>query len=280
MFTRIALATLALFASLQTAQACSQTTACEVEDGKYFIAKPENEGGPMPAVVFIHGYGGSGEGVFRNSGMTRAFLERGYALVAPSGLKMENRNGGSWSFHPERFQRRDEIAFLNTVKEDVIAQHGIDPERILLTGFSIGGSMTSYLACQAPDSFSAYAPVGGSFWRPHPTACEGDVRLLHTHGWTDGTVPLEGRLLRGKMVTDVGSLAQGDVFHAMDIWRQTNDCIHLKADSFVTDGPFWRRKWERCLPGSALEFALFPGGHVIPKGWADMALDWFEDLPS
>jgi polyhydroxybutyrate depolymerase len=160
----------------------------------------------------------------------------------------------------------------------LIAKHGIDPDKILLSGFSIGGSMTSYLACAAPDSFPAYAPIGGSFWRPHPTGCEGDVRLLHTHGWSDGTVPLEGRLLRGTDINDVGALAQGDVFHAMEIWRAANDCVHLKADRFDTSGPFWRRAWDRCLPGSALELALFPGGHVIPKGWAKMALDWFENL--
>ena len=77
---------------------------------------------------------------------------------------------------------------------------------------------------------------------------------------------------------DPAAVVQGDVFEALSIWRDTNGCFQLKADSFVTEGPFLRRKWERCLPGSALEFALFPGGHVIPEGWAEMALDWFEGL--
>ena len=40
---------------------------------------------------------------------------------------------------------------------------------------------------------AAYAPVAGSFWRPHPDmeACAGPVDLLHTHGWRDKTVPLD-----------------------------------------------------------------------------------------
>jgi polyhydroxybutyrate depolymerase len=25
--------------------------------------------------------------------------------------------------------------------------------------------------------------------------------------------------------------------------------------------------------------ALFPGGHGVPAGWADMMLDWYEALP-
>lgn len=281
------------------AQACGRTTDCVVELGTYNIALPEagadtgaNTGAAtgadtgvlkapkaelIPAVIFLHGFGGSGKGVMRNAGVAKTLLDRGYALIAPSGMIPDGRTGGSWSFHPDWKSRRDEVAFLTSVRDQVIAKHGIDPNHIVLAGFSIGGSMTSYLACQTPDSFSAYAPLGGSFWRPHPSECAGPVRLLHTHGWTDGTVPLEGRILREIPMSDQ-LIAQGDVFQAMQIWRKANLCVHMKADSFVTEGDFWRRKWERCAPGSALEFALFPKGHIIPKGWADMMLDWYEAL--
>lgn len=263
-----------MFAFVSIAEACSTETPCAVEEGEYYIARPEGTDGPVPAVIFIHGYGGSGPGVFRNAGMVNQILGRGYALIAPAGLKMQGRNGGSWSFHPGRPQPRDEIAFITSVRDDAVARHGVDPDALMMAGFSIGGSMTAYLACAAPDTFEAYAPVGGNFWRPHPDNCAGPVRMLHTHGWTDGTVPLEGRILG----SGAGRWVQGDVFHALSIWRETNGCSQLMADNFVTDGPFLRRKWERCTPGSALEFALFPGGHVIPQGWATMAIDWFEGL--
>jgi len=270
---------LALFGLTTPALTCSAETPCEVADGSYHIAFPEDPGaGDLPAVVFIHGFGGSGAGVFRNTGMVSRFLDRGYAVVAPNGLARAGRNGGSWSFHPGLPNRRDEIAFITAVRDDLIASHDIDPDRIILSGFSIGGSMASYLACQEPEAFSAYAPLGGSFWREHPDGCEGPVRLLHTHGWRDGTVPLEGRNVRGGAIGDPEGFSQGDVFHAMEIWREANGCIYGKADSFDTKGDFWIRKWERCAEGSALEFALFPGGHIVPEGWADLMLDWFEAL--
>lgn len=272
------LAAFAAFFCGTAVQACSTDTPCLVKGGEYFVAFPDGVKAPVPAVLFIHGYGGSGAGVMRNRGMVDAVLARGFAVIAPSGLAMEGRDGGSWSFHPDRPKRRDEIAFITSVRDDAIARHGIDGDHILLAGFSIGGSMTAYLACAAPDRFAAYAPVGGNFWRPHPLSCAGPVRMLHTHGWSDGTVPLEGRVLRGQDSRDPEAVVQGDVFEALSIWRETNGCFQLRADSFVTTGPFLRRNWERCLPGSALEFALFPGGHVIPQGWADMALDWFEGL--
>ena len=102
--------------------------------------------------------------------------------------------------------------------------------------------------------------------------------MLHTHGWRDGTVPLEGRVLRGDDSRDPNALIQGDIFHAMSIWRETNGCYQLKADRFVNEPGFWHRRWDRCEPGSALELVLYPGGHAMPKGWAALVVDWYEKL--
>ena len=276
--TLVLIALLSAIGFTPPALACSAQTACEVAEGEYVIALPEAGAAMAPAVVFVHGFGGSGRGVLGKTDMVQAFTDRGYAVIAPTGLQRQGATGGSWSFHPERARRRDEIAFLTSVRDDAIARHGIDPDRIILAGFSIGGSMTAYLACAAPETFAAYSPVGGNFWRPHPTGCSGPVRMLHTHGWTDGTVPLEGRVLRGEDSRDPDALMQGDVFHAMSLWREANACYQLKPDSFVTEGPFLIRTWTNCAPGSALSFALFPGGHVIPQGWATLTMDWFEAL--
>ena len=89
---------------------------------------------------------------------------------------------------------------------------------MVLGGFSIGGSMTSYLACAAPEAFDAYLPVSGGFWRPHPTECVGPVRLLHTHGWTDTTVPLEGCVVRVEDINDPNGFVQGDIFYTLGMW--------------------------------------------------------------
>lgn len=233
---------------------------------------PDNAPHNPPAVIFLHGAGGTGKGTIKSKSMRMALSERGYALIGPNGMKREGRFGTGWSFHPDFVARRNEADFLRDVAADAAQKFGIDRDRILLAGFSIGGSMTSYLACAHPNAFAAYAPVAGSFWRPHPTACAGPVKIFHTHGWRDKMVPLEGRPLRN------GAIKQGDVFHAMDIWRQTNGCEGLRADRFETDQRFWKRGWDDCHPESALEFILHTGSHGVPKGWSDMALDWFETL--
>lgn len=262
----LALACLMLASPVAAAPECGADLPCETATGQYFIALPEGDG-PFPVVLFLHGYGGSASGTMRG-GAARAALARGYAFIAPEGLVRAGRDRRSWSFHPSFKGQRDETAFLREVVADAATRFGVDPARSLLAGFSIGGSLTSYVACADPGAFTAYAPVSGSFWRPHPEGCAGPVRLLHTHGWRDQVVPLEGRAIRPGFV-------QGDVFHAMGLWRAANACPRHYPDRFETEGEFWRRLWLDCAPGSALELVLFDGGHGVPKGWAEMALDWF-----
>lgn len=260
-----------------TADACSQDTPCAVGERDYYIAMPKGTA-PIGAVMYLHGWGGSGQGALRNTRVVDGFLARGYAVIAPDGVPRAGRNGRSWRFHPASSSQAEEVAFLETVKVDAVARFDLPPSRVILSGFSIGGSMAAYAACLSPDAFAAYAPIGGNFWRPHPEECAGPVRLIHTHGWTDTTVPLEGRVVNRVPITDPQAFAQGDIFYALQIWRETNGCVHLRADRFVTDGPYMRRAWDRCDPGTALELAIFPGGHQVPATWPDLVVDWFEGL--
>ncbi len=241
---------------------------CETPNGGYQIELPAADNPPL--VVFLHGYGGTGNGTMKNRSMVEPLLSRGYAVMAPEGAMRNGRQ--SWNFYPG-WEGRDETAFLTEVVEDAAGRFGIDTDRVVLGGFSAGGFMVNYLACDAPDTFSAYVPVSGGFWRPHPQECNGPVRLFHTHGWTDNVVPLEGRILGG------GRFHQGDIFAGMEIWREANECPDTKPSGFGTTDQFMRRKWVGCAEGAVLEFALFPGGHTVPKGWADMMLDWYEGLP-
>lgn len=244
--------------------------ACAVAGGSYHIELPD--GAPRGALVFLHGWGSRGAAVMGNRALVEPVLARGFVMVAPNGMPRGQGDGLGWSFHPDFPAARDEAAFFASVFADVERRTGLGRDAVLMGGFSAGGFMTSYLACAHPDAAAAYVPVSGGFWRPHPEACAGPVRLFHTHGWSDTVVPLEGRYLGG------GDRAQGDIFHGMEIWRAANGCDAMQADRFDTAGRFWRRSWDRCIPGSALDFAVFSGGHSVPAGWAEMVLDWFEGL--
>jgi len=268
-------AVLALWSGAGNAGCLQDAAPCAIDSGTYHIERPAGIDPQirLPAVMFLHGWGASGQATMSNRGMVDILLARGYAVIAPDGRLRDTGQGRTWDFHPARATTalRDEASFVAAVADDAAARHGIDRDLVILGGFSIGGSTASYIACKTPDAFAAFAPVAGSFWNPLPTRCAGPVRLLHVHGWTDTTVPLEGRRLSS-------GITQGDVFASMAVWRQTNGCTQPRPDGFDRTPDFQVRRWTSCAPGSALGFALHTGAHGIPKGWATLMLDWFAQL--
>lgn len=244
--------------------------SCVIPGGDYELELPASGGNALPVVMFLHGAGGSGRTVMGNRRLVNSLVSRGYAVVAPTASRrFRNSRGYVWNFYPG-WEGRDAARFIRDVADDAANQFDLDRDRILLAGFSAGAFMVNYLACDQPDSFAAYAPASGGFWRPMPEVCKGPVKLFQTHGWADKTVPLEGRILGN------GRFEQGDIFAGLEIWRSANGCVGQDPENTSETGIFWRRKWGGCAPGSALEMAMFQGGHTVPAGWGAMVLDWFE----
>ncbi|TNJ43941.1 PHB depolymerase family esterase [Phaeobacter sp. B1627] len=294
-------AALSLTAGAGLAGCGAEPGACRLPGGTYEIVLPPEQTGAIPAVMFLHGHGGSGAGVLRMSAMVETLTARGYAVIAPDGAPRPN-GPRSWSFLPE-LGTRDDFTFLPQVLDDAGRRFDIDVEASVLAGFSSGAFMVNYLACREPDAFAAYLPVSGGFWRPQPATCAGPVRIYHSHGWLDRTVPLEGRVLGG--VTGGRRFIQGDIWAGLQLWRETLGCDNHTPDAI------WRHQEEQLLlrswscgsgegsetgaggetgeggaesegreeggSGGALTFELFPGGHMVPPGWADRVLDWLED---
>ncbi|MFY0311737.1 alpha/beta hydrolase family esterase [Leisingera sp. D0M16] len=179
----------ALFSAWGSAAAAgcgAEPVACAVEGGRYHIVLPEASAAPVPVVMFLHGYGGSGAQVLKNTTLVQGLTQRGYALIAPEGRKRDGTGPQNWGFGPFD-EGRDEGAFFASVLADASARFGTSGSRTVLAGFSAGAFMVHYLACRDPGAFAAYAPLSGAFWRPLPERCEGPVRLLQVHGWRAGS---------------------------------------------------------------------------------------------
>ncbi len=251
----LAMASLAQTGSA-TAACLNSAETCKIDGGSYHLVWPTGVSGDktVPAVVALHGYKGSGLGLIKSGKMVKTLLARGYAVITPEGID------STWSF---RGKGRDDVAFIRTIADDAAKRGNIARDRMLLAGFSLGGSMVAYVACRNPEAFKAYASIAGTFWKPEPDHCAGPVNYFHTHGVKDTTMPVAGRR--------VGSgLQQANLLESLAILARASGCHDAEPKTAVT------RSWTGCR--TTLRLVMHPGGHSIPGFWADTTIDWFEGL--
>lgn len=247
---------------------------CRVASGEYFVALPENAERP-PVVVYLHGWGGTGAGAVAHKGLRNAVLGAGFAFVAPSG-QVDTLHGKAldWAVDDGFDLERDDTAFVADVIRDATSRFALDSTRILLSGYSRGGSMVWDIACKFPETASAYAAVSGGFFAPMPKTCKAGVHLHHTHGFSDRTVPLEGKVLDWYG----HPFEMGDILQGLWGWRQMMGCPALSEKRKDAKTNPWQKSW-RCDSGS-VTLALHPGGHKRPPSWMAETLAWFSVLPA
>jgi len=247
--------------------------ACEIAGGRYFVRLPAGPG-PHPAVMFLHGYGGSGDGALRAPARLGPLIAGGWAVIAPDGARRGADGPRGWNAMAWP-QGRDDVAFLGAVADDAARRFGLDRARIAASGFSAGGMMTWRLMCDAPDAYVAFAPVAGTLWKPIPARCAGPAPLLHVHGTADTVVPMAGRSLGG------GRIVQGDLTEALAMLRASMGCAEPGRAGLPPAAPAdWQGEtWADCAGRGAITLLTHGGGHVAPRGWAEVALAFFAAHP-
>lgn len=122
---------------------------------RYAISLPtgydESGGDPRPLVLALHP---GGRAPYYGSSFMQSIVEPGLRawgalIIAP------DVPGRSWA------TARSEQAVL-ALLEHVFAEHAIDRQRVLVTGFSMGGRGAWYLATRHPDVFSGAIVMAGS----------------------------------------------------------------------------------------------------------------------
>jgi len=95
---------------------------------------------------------------------------------------------------PEHIRWSTDNWFENLYKE-VNEKYRIDTNRVYLTGFSLGGAGTWYIAAKYPDKFAAIAPMSG--FTSHMDFIDNNIDMLINmpiwafHGKIDNVVPFE-----------------------------------------------------------------------------------------
>ena len=248
------------------ASACGGLEPCRVEGGQYYALPPAGWYGtvPLPATIFFHGWRSHALAHARNAAFVQSFHDEGVLLVLPDGREM------SWAHVGSPDQSRDELAFMDRVRVDLMERFAVDGRWLLVTGFSQGGSMVWDLACYRGADYTAFAPVSGAFWEPLPGACATPVHLRHEHGTTDGVVPMTGRAIRE-------TFRQGDVQAGMAVWRAADRC-DAAPDRVEVEGASRCEVWSTCRSGKELRLCLHTGGHTMPEGTVHRIHAWARGL--
>jgi polyhydroxybutyrate depolymerase len=187
--------------------------------------------GRRPAVLLLHGAGGTATLAMGNTGWTGVADREGLLLVYPEGTRRDPKappaflqnpqawNDGSGRGHTAK-SGVDDVGFLAALIDALLGSHRVDPARLYLAGFSNGASMTFRAGAELAGRLAAIGPVAGHCW-VSPPAADTPVPALMIYGGVDPLNPVDG----GEVKTPWGTVEyHPPVLQSFDRWRTFNGC--------------------------------------------------------
>jgi len=238
----------------------------------YLTYVPQGLKRGAPLVVVMHGSGENGARMRRDTGygFDRLADEHGFAVVYPDAYE------GYWNAcnvvgdYSANERNVDDVGSLTAIVDRLIADLGVDRDRVFAAGASRGGHMAYRLALEAPSRFRAVAAVAASVPVAENFKCkpagQGTSSVMIMNGTKDPINPFDG----GE-VELFGFLKRGKVRSARESGQYFADLNHLAGPPETKDTPgtgedhveqvLWRN-------GSNVEvelLALHGGGHGVPQ---------------
>lgn len=176
----------------------------------------------FPLVLFLHGAGETGTDTakLKKEGLPK-LVTKGktfpFILVAPQS------QGMGWNSEA-----------LGGLLDEVASKYRVDPDRVYVTGLSMGGGGTIALAREFPERFAAMAPICAAMFRS-PGSRESTVEKLkgipawYFHGGKDPVVPVSGSEQLVKALKDAGADVKLTIYPEAghDSWTEAYDTPEL-----------------------------------------------------
>ncbi len=223
---------------------------------------------PTPVMFMLHLRPGNGSSFSILTGMNDIADEEGFIVIYPNAYE------NAWNYTTDatldRDPNYDDTEFLKAIIEELALDYTIDRSRLYVAGMSSGGFMTLRLACEASDTFAAFASVGATNFLGLEDLCVGQrpVPVLMMHGTDDPDIAWDGEQGLSEMgITTIYS----SVIDSVEFWLNHNDCdaepdlVTLKEQGNSPDTYVQILDFYRCREESDLKlYAIIGGGHTWP----------------
>ena len=169
----------------------------------------------LPLVVVLHGCTQTAAGYDQGSGWSELASAYGFAVLFPEQQRSNNPNMCFNWFEPGDTRRGSgEALSISRMIEAMVERHGIDRQRVYITGLPAGGAMTSVMLALYPELFAGGAVLAGL---PHGAAASVPEALQQMRAHSpNGTT--SGRSIR-KATSHDGP------WPAVSIWHGTADSV-------------------------------------------------------
>jgi predicted peptidase len=207
---------------MQTAEVLNSTISRTIHL-KYLLFLPKgyelDSSKRWPLILFLHGIGERGEDPWKVKAhgppkVAEQMADFPFIVASPQ------CPDGRWWSNEE----------LSALLDEVIAKRQVDPDRIYLTGLSMGGFGAWSLALTSPERFAAVAPIcGGGTWQAARALDEKRAAALKSlpfwvfHGDKDTSIPPEESEHMVKGLREFGCEVRFSVYPGVghDSWTET-----------------------------------------------------------
>ena len=244
-----------------------------IGDRRFEVNVPAGYNGskPVPLVVVLHGYTGSGNGAKAYFQLEAEAGKRGFLTVYPDGTQDSSGNQ-FWNATDAccQFTRSeaDDSAYLTALIDRVEEKFSVDPKRVFFAGHSNSGFMSYRMACEHADRIAAIVSVAGATFGD-VSACKPSqpVSVLQVHGTSDTVISFTGGSILGSSYpAALTSVATWAAYNGCDAAPEPHiGAKQLDLDDGVVGKDSSVTAFTGCSPGGAVELWTIDGGSHEPK---------------
>ena len=229
---------------------------------QYYLYEPDLLEENAPLVFVMHGYGGSANGIISYSGMNTIADQYGFAVCYPNGT-IDQSGNRFWNvgYNMHQNETVDDVDFLSSLAQYLQEEYNLSSQNTFATGMSNGGDISYMLACQAPNIFSAIAPVAGCMMTWILESCDPSlsVPVLEIHGTNDNVTWWEGD------PNDLGGWGPYiGTEEGIDFWVNINACTSSEDIPLPNTNTINHRYFDCNDNTEVWLYEVVGGGHVWP----------------